>query len=78
MIHNGCRKINSDVEDFEAAVMKLSNKIGQAGTLWGDEKFAELSKAISQIANMSVDVITKGRECNKIVADFDKIAEEKY
>ena len=69
--------IKQDIDGFQASVKKLSEKIGNAGSLWTDPKFAELSHAVGLIANMSRDVILAGDKCQASIERFEKISSEK-
>lgn len=70
--------INKNNEEFQNAVKKLGSDVNKAATLWNDEKFSELSAAISEVANMSRDVIVAGDRCCNSIDKFEKIASEKY
>lgn len=70
--------IRQDVDAFQAAVKRLSGKVGDAGSLWSDAKFAELSSTVSVIAGMSRDVMVTGDDCCASIDRFAKISAEKY
>lgn len=71
-------EIKKDIEEFEKSVRKLSATVGKAASLWGDAKFSELSVAVTEIANMSKDVIVTGERCCSSIDKLDKIAAEEY
>ena len=56
--------IRQEVDAFQAVVKRLSGKVGDAGALWSDAKFAELSSAVSVIADMSRDIMVAGDDCD--------------
>jgi len=70
--------IRQDVNAFQAAVKKLSGKVGSAGSLWSDAKFSELSSAVGVIANMSKDIMVAGDDCCASIDKFAKISAEEY
>jgi len=70
--------IKKDIEDFQVFVQKLGSGVGKAASLWRDAKFAELSLKVSEIANMSKEVIVSGERCCNSIDKFDKISAEKY
>ena len=70
--------IKQEANLFQAAVQKLSGAVGSAGTLWSDAKFAELSSAVSVIANRSRDIMMIGDDCCDSIEKFIKISSEKY
>lgn len=74
----GSEVIKKDIGEFQKAVQKLSSEIGKAGSLWGDQKFSELSSSVRVVANMSKDVIVSGDRCCSAIDKFDKIASEQY
>lgn len=74
----GSALIRKDVDEFQKAVQKLSSGIGKAASLWGDQKYSELSSAVRVVANMSKDVIVTGDRCCSAIDKFDKIASEQY
>lgn len=67
-----------EVDAFQTAVMRLSGKIGSAGSLWSDARFSELSSAVRVIANMSRDVMVAGDSCRASIDKFSKISSEEY
>lgn len=68
--------IRKDIDDFQKAVQKLSAGVGKAASLWGDQKYSELSSAVRVVANISKDVIVAGDRCCSAIDKFDKIASE--
>lgn len=74
----GTQKISKEMQSFQAAVQKLSSKIGEASSLWRDSKYSELSSSVGEIATQSRDVLVAADRCHSAVAKFDKIAEEEY
>lgn len=74
----GSALIRKDVDEFQKAVQKLSLEIGKATSLWGDQKYSELSSAVRVVANMSKDVIVSGDRCCSAIDKFDKIASEQF
>lgn len=68
--------IKENMVSFQDAVRSLSEGIGKAAPLWKDEKFAELSASVSEVANNSRDVLMSGDKCCTSIYKFDKIAEE--
>ncbi len=70
--------IRREMQAFQASVKKLSSGVGSASSLWRDEKFAELSSVVSEIANQSKDVMVAGDRCCSSIDRFEKIASEKY
>lgn len=74
----GSALIRKDIDEFQKAVQKLSSRIGKAGSLWGDQKYSELSSAVRTVANMSKDIIISGDRCCSAIDKFDKIASGKF
>jgi len=74
----GVLEIKKDLQDFQAAVKKLSDGVGQASSLWKDVKFSELSSSVSYIATQSRDLMMSGDRCCSSIDKFDRIAAEKY
>ena len=70
--------VRQDVDKFQAAVKGLSGKIGAAGALWNDEKFAELNAAMRVIASMSRDIMMIGDKFYASIDRFDRISAEEY
>jgi len=71
-------KIQKEMTSFQNAIRGLTEGIGKAAPLWKDEKFAELSAAVGEVANNSRDVLMSGDKCCTSIYKFDKIAEETY
>lgn len=70
--------IKKDLQEFQAAVKKLSGGVGKASSIWSDTQFAELSSSVSSVANQSKDLMVSGDRCCSSIDKFDKIAAEKY
>ncbi len=70
--------IRKDLEDFQRAVKNLSDGVEKASSLWGDKKYTELWTSVSQVANISKDVILTGDCCCVSIDKMDKIAAELY
>ena len=70
--------IRKDLQLFQASVKKLSAGVGQASSLWKDEKFSELSSSVSQVATQSKQVMMTGDRICASLDKFDKIAAENY
>ena len=73
----GILEIKKDLQDFQAAVKKLSDGVAQASSLWKDVKFSELSSSVSYIATQSRDLMMSGDRCCSSIDKFDRIAAEK-
>ncbi len=71
-------EIRKDMQEFQAAVKKLSGGIAQASPLWKDSRFADLSASVSRVASELKDFMVAGDECCIAVDRFDRIASEKY
>lgn len=74
----GAESIEKELEQFQSSLKKLSSGISNASSLWNDSKYAELSAAVSRIANESKDFVMSGNVCCKSLDKFKKISEEKY
>jgi len=70
--------IKKNLQDFQAAVEKLSCVIGRASSLWSDAKFSELSSSVAHVATQSKDLMMSGNKCCFSIDRFDKITTEKY
>lgn len=70
--------IRKDLQLFQASVKRLSAGVGQASSLWKDEKFSELSSSVSQVATQSKQVMMTGDRICASLDKFDKIAAENY
>lgn len=66
------------LSEFQDVVSKLGRNVSQAGYLWSDQKFLELSQSIRTIANQSVRVLEIGDELMGDIDRFQEIAEEQY
>lgn len=71
-------EIRKDLQEFQAAVKKLSDGIGRASPLWNDAKFSELSSSVANVATQSKDLMVSGERCCSTIDKFEKIAAEKY
>lgn len=71
-------KIRKDLQLFQSSVKKLSTGVGQASSLWKDEKYSELSSSVSQVASQSKQVMVTGDRVCASLDKFDKISAEKY
>ncbi len=71
-------EIKKDLQEFQTAVKRLSEKIGQAASLWGDSKFSELNSSVGRVATQSKEVMVSGDRCCSAIDRFEKIATEKY
>lgn len=78
MIYMNSGVIRQDIEEFQTAVVKLSGEVGKVSSLWTDNKYNELSSAISVIANMSKEIIVAGEKCCASIDKYQKIVEEQY
>lgn len=74
----GSASIEKELEQFQSSLKRLSSGISNASSLWNDNKYAELSAAVSKIANESKDFVMSGNVCCKSLDKFKKISEEKY
>lgn len=74
----GSESIKKDMQIFEASVKKLSSGISQAGSLWTDAKYSELSFAVAELAKQSRDVLVVGERCCGALDKFSQISSEKY
>ena len=74
----GALEIKKDLQDFQAAVKKLSDGVGRASSLWSDAKYSELSSSVSHVATQSKDLMMSGDRCCSSIDKFDRIAAEKY
>lgn len=74
----GAENIKKEMQIFQASIKKLSAGVGQASSLWRDEKFTELSSSVAEIANQSKNVMVMGDRCCGSIDKFLKIASEKY
>lgn len=70
--------IGSELDFFRSAVARLSASVGSASSLWRDEKFAELSASVREIASQSSDLMSAGERCSAAVNRFQAIAGERY
>lgn len=70
--------IRKDLQLFQASVKRLSAGVGQASSLWKDEKFSELSSSVSQVATQSKQVMMTGDRICASIDKFDRIAAENY
>lgn len=71
-------EIRKDLQEFQAAVRKLSDGVGKASALWADAKFAELSVSVSKVAVQSKDLMVSGERCCSSIDRFNSIAAERY
>ena len=74
----GGEAIKKEMQQFQASLKRLSSEIGKASSLWGDEKYSELSSSIGILANQSKAVLVAGERCCDSIEKFSNIAEEKY
>lgn len=74
----GSVDMRKEMQDFQTSIKNLSIAVGQASSLWKDEKYSELSATIGKLANDSKDVIVTGERCCLSIDKFLKVAEEKY
>ena len=74
----GYENIKKEMQVFQSSVKQLSAGIGRASSLWGDEKFSELSASVGEIASQSKDIIVAGDRCCSSIDKFVRIAAEKY
>ncbi|MBQ3330156.1 MAG: hypothetical protein IJG87_03145 [Ruminococcus sp.] len=63
---------------FQLSVKKLSDSVGQASSLWKDDKFSQLSLSVSQVANQAKRVMVTGERVCTSLDKFDSIASETY
>ena len=71
-------EIKKQVSAFQKIVQELGTEINNAGALWNDSKFQELSTSIGEIASNSRDVIMSGESYSALLMRFEQIASEKY
>lgn len=70
--------IRKEMQIFQASIKKLGAGVSKASSLWKDEKYAELSASVGDVANSSKAVMITGDRCCSSVDRFNKIAAEKY
>ena len=70
--------IRKELQLFQASVKKLGAGVGAASALWRDQKFAELSASVAQVADQSKHVMVTGDRVCSSIDRFDSIAAEKY
>lgn len=71
-------EIRKDLQLFQESIKHLSSSISGASSLWRDQKYAELSSAVSEVASQSRDVMVSGDRCCLSIDRFDKVAAERY
>lgn len=74
----GSIKVRKEMEQFQAAIKKLSDGVGKASLLWKDEKFSELNSSVQNLALQSKEYMVYGDRCSSSIDRFDKIASENY
>lgn len=74
----GAEIIKKELEQFQSSLKKLSLGISSASSLWKDNKYSELSSAVSKVASHSKDFVMSGNACCKSLEKFKKVSEEKY
>lgn len=74
----GVESIRKEMNLFQTSVRNLSAGVGNASSLWKDEKFSELSASVAEVAKNSRDVLISGERCCSSLDKFNQIAAEKY
>lgn len=74
----GSSEIRGDMQEFQASVKKLSDKIGRASVLWNDAKFSELSSSVGKVASQLKEFMVYGDRACMSIDRFDKIASEQF
>ena len=74
----GAEMIKKDMDQFQAALLRLSTGVSQASSIWKDPKFSELFTEVSKLAGESKDVMIRGENLISAIQRFDSIASEQY
>ena len=74
----GAEMIKKDMDQFQAALLRLSTGVSQASSIWKDPKFSELFAEVSKLAGESKDVMIRGENLISAIQRFDSIASEQY
>ncbi|MBR9936927.1 hypothetical protein KE513_05210 [Oscillospiraceae bacterium Marseille-Q3528] len=72
------QQMKRELEEFQASVQKLGTGIKTASLLWKDPKYAVLSSEMTQIANLSKNVLVSGDKSCEMIDKFFKAANEQY
>lgn len=72
------QQIKRELEGFQSAIQKLGTGIKAASSLWKDPKYSSLSSEMTQIANLSKNVLVSGDKSCEIIDKFFKAANEQY
>ena len=72
------QQIKRELEGFQSAIQKLGTGIKSASSLWKDPKYSGLSSEMTQIANLSKNVLVSGDKSCEIIDKFFKAANEQY
>ena len=72
------QQIKRELEGFQSSIQKLGAGIKSASSLWKDPKYSELSSEITQIANLSRNVLVAGDKSCEVINKFFKVANEEY
>ena len=64
-------------QEFERIIRALSSSVSKATPLWRDEKYTELTESVRKVALASKDIIDSGRDCDRELAAFWQITNEK-
>lgn len=71
-------RIRKELDQFQTAIKKLSNGVGNASSLWKDEKYSELNSSVQSLALQSKELMVYGDRCCNSLDRFNKIASENY
>jgi|InofroStandDraft_1065614.scaffolds.fasta_scaffold18037_2 hypothetical protein len=74
----GAQMIRKEVQAFEQAVKTLGDSIKNAGALWTDEKYRQLSASVGSLAQQSRELMLAGDRCCGAIDRFQSIAQEEY
>lgn len=72
------QQIKRELEGFQSSVQRLGAGIKDASALWKDPKYSELSSEVTQIANLSRNVLAAGGKSCEVINRFFKVASEEY
>ncbi len=70
--------MRKNIESFHDCVLGLTKGLADVSGIWKDEKYSDLSKAFTTVANDSRAVIESGSRCCTKFDNFMSIANEKY
>lgn len=66
----------NELQKFQDAVRNLTITIRAVNALWRDEKYAELSQSVIDVAKLSRRVMEAGERCEQSAEKFERIANE--